>query len=240
MSSLMNRQFLQSQISSITSKRNQLDWLARYPQAEKVANFGCHIGGETLALMWLLDAQEAVGLDIEADNIRQAQDTLNHLREDIRQAQLAIQYGQADISEEDRDWWSRMPHFLTRQIFEEEFSLEYRTCDITKPTGLPDNYYDLAFCDFVLHHIWYDEIQDHEGQRVQFAVHEMARVVKPAGIVAARELIQFDDKPRLDFTGLLERAGLERVDVQEEEFKSLERYGWVGKYVYRKIASSGD
>lgn len=237
----MNRQFLQSQISSITSKRNQLDWLAAYPtQAEKVANFGCHIGGETLALMWLLDAQEAVGLDIEADSISQAQDTLGYLRENIEQTRRTIQFNLKGVSEEDRVWWSGLPYFFTHRVLEDDFSLEYRICDITQPTDLPNNYFDLAFCDFVLHHIWYDEMRENAGQDTKFTVNEMARVIKPGGIVAARELIQFDDKPRLDFTGLLERAGVERVDVQEEEFKSLERYGWVGKYIYRKIASSGD
>lgn len=235
----MNRQFLQSQIAGIESQRKGLEWLTLYvTQAETIANFGCHIGSETLALMWLLHAKEAVALDIKADSIRQAQDTFNDLREDVQQARHAIEYDLSGVSVEDRDWWSRIPQFFTHQILEEAFSLEYRTRDITKPTGLPDNYYDLAFCDFVLHHIWYDEIRENEEQGIQSAISEMARVVKPGGIVAACELIQFDDKPRLGFSRLFESVGLEIVDVQEEEFEGLNRKGWIGKYVYRKSATN--
>jgi SAM-dependent methyltransferase len=203
-------------------------------QAEKVANFGCNIGGETLALMWLLQANEATGLDIEADNISQAQDTLQNLQEDVVQARRNVKYPW--VSQEDRDWWSGAPHFFTHRILEQDFSLEYHIRDITKPTGLPDNHYDLAFCDFVLYHIWYDETREYAEQDTQFAISEMARVIKPGGLVAARELIQYDDKPRLAFSHLFETAGLTEVYIQEDEVEGLEGKGWVGKYVYRRGA----
>lgn len=229
----MNTQFLQVQIAGIESKRNKLEWLTPYlTRAEKIANFGCDLGGETLALMWLFQAQEAIGLDIDAEDIEQALDTLDGLQEEIIQARREMGY--AGVSQDDHIWWSEAPTFFTQRIVANDFSLEYRVSDITKPTGLTDNYYDLAFCDFVLHHIWYDESREDAEQDAQFAVNEMARIVKLGGIVAACELIQFDDKPRLDFARLFERAGLERVKVQEVQSQS--RKGWVGEYVFRKHA----
>lgn len=231
----MNRQFLQSQIAGIESQRYKLEWLAScLTHAEKIANFGCDLGSETLALMWLFQAHEAIGLDIDAEDVDQARDTLHGLQVEIAQARRAVDYPW--VSQNDRIWWSVAPTFFTQRIVADDFMLEYQVRDITRPTGLKDDHYGLAFCDFVLHHIWYDESRENAEQDVQLAVNEMARVVKPGGIVAAREPIHFDDKPQLDFARLFDNAGLEELLVEEEEFEDLER--WEGKYVYRKSASS--
>lgn len=223
---MQQRQYLQMQVMSIASQKSAIEWITEFQtEAEKVANFGCDIGGETLALMWLLDAGEGVGLDIDEKDIRQARDRFENLQQHVRQAERAVQY-YTWVSEEDRAWWLSVPEFFRQKLAQEGFHLDYLAKDITQPTDLPDDYYDLAFCDFVLHHIWYDKGRE----QTQLAVREMARVVRPGGGVAAKELIQFEDKPRLDFAKLFESSGLQQIAVEEHEVGA----GWVGQYFYRK------
>lgn len=88
------------------------------------------------------------------------------------------------------------------------FQVKYIVGDITKHTRLQSDYYDTAFCDFVLHHIWYDETRHNGKVDTQYTISEMMRVVKQGGIVAARELLQHGEKPTLDLKSLFEDVGL--------------------------------
>lgn len=76
----LQKTFLQMQIGNVLSRKQELEWLVQQGvQAESVANFGCHIGGETLALVWALGASEAVGLDKDEQAVLQARDTLKSI-----------------------------------------------------------------------------------------------------------------------------------------------------------------
>lgn len=213
----LNREFVRMQTGSLICKRDRLQWLmAQNVRAEKVVNFGCNIGIETLALMWVLGANEAIGIDKNETFICQAQNTLTNLKDDIVKMQRMLHSFPQTIPERDKTWWSgEIPDFLKTDLLREEFRLDFRVCDITEPVGLPSSYYDLAFCDFVLHHIWFDSERENAQDDTQFAINEMTRVVKPSGVVAAYELIQFSDKPKLDFRSLFEQAGLEIVHTRE-------------------------
>jgi SAM-dependent methyltransferase len=203
--------------------------------AEKIANFGCNIGGETLALMWVLGASEAIGLDIDEDEIRQARGTLASVQEEMRRIWWMLSYYPNKIAHDDKTWWNNeVPDFLKKAMLQEESTVTYVVSDITQPTGLPQDYYDVAFCDFVLHHIWYDDKRENAEGDTQFAVKEMARVVKPGGIVAVSELLQYSDKPKLDFGKLFEKAGLRIFHMRESEVNSPKGHGTVAEYICKK------
>lgn len=93
--------------------------------------------------------------------------------------------------------------------------VNYSVADFTRQTDLLEGHYDLAFCDFVLHHVWYDPQRAHPLEDTAFAISEMARVVRPEGYVAAFELIQYDNKPTLDFQPLFDRAGLQQSHYRQ-------------------------
>jgi len=224
------------QIGSLSTRVQQLQWLVEHNiRAEKIANFGCNIGGETLALMWVLGAREAIGLDIDEEEIRQAQDTLVSVQEEMQRIWRMLSYYPNEIAPDDKTWWNNeVPNFFKKALLQGESNVTYVVSDITQPTGLPQDYYDVAFCDFVLHHIWYDDKRENAEGDTQFAVKEMARVVKPSGIVAASELLQFSDKPKLDFGKLFEKAGLKIFHMREYEANGPTGNGTVAEYICKK------
>jgi ubiquinone/menaquinone biosynthesis C-methylase UbiE len=223
----IDKSFLDSQITSLLSRQQNLQWLVEQnTTADSIANFGCHIGGETLSLMYTFGAKEGIGIDIDESRINQAKTTYQNIKENLQRIWQMLQYYPSEISEDDKDWWNNhVPDFFRKDMIQEGFELSYIVQDITKPTQLKGNYYDFAYCDFVLHHIWYDETRSDPRNDTLVAICEMARVIKPGGIVAAKELLQFSDKPRLDFKKLFVSAGLlvkfEKVtNVSENERKS--------------------
>ena len=219
-----DKTFIQTQVGSLQSRKQELQWLIeQHITAKRIANFGCHIGGETLALMWIFNADEATGIDRDKMAINQAQTTLESLQEIVIRTWQEIQYFPDFVTESDKQWWyNDVPDFFKRAIIQSNFRVSYITHDITSPTSLTSDYYDLSYCDFVLHHIWYDEKRSNPQDDTLTAIREMARVIKPNGIVAMSELLQFSDKPKLDFKGLFEQVGLrviyEKVtDIEEEQ-----------------------
>jgi len=151
----MDKSFVQSQILSISVRKQELQWLVEHEiKAMRVANFGCHIGGETLALAWALNAKEVVGIDRDELVIQQAKNTFSYIREGIGRISHLLQY-YPDIAEEnDMSWWKdEVPDFFKRTIIHHDFQVKFIEGDITKQTSLESDYYDIAYCDFVLHHI---------------------------------------------------------------------------------------
>lgn len=221
-------EYLQKQIIvHLLHEKQELQWLIEQNvrHADKVADFGCGGGKKTLALMWALGASEAVGIDIE--DITPAQSMLKGIRHEITVIRSKLRSCR-DIPEDDLMWWNSVPDFLKRLPPEE--CIKFCQGNITKPTGLESDYYDIAFCHHVLHHIWFDQTQED----AQFAIREMARVVKPDGLVAAFEVLQYSDKPKLDFRPLFERAGLERVHTKETEESYSQGQRIVTEYLYKK------
>ena len=231
----LDRSFLQIQIGSLSNKKERLRWLVGLNvRAEKITNFGCNIGTETLALMWMLGASEAIGIDKDESCIHQAKDTLVYLKDSVMQIWFMLQHYPENIPEDDKEWWVTVPDFFKKGLLQEGFDVDFCVRDITKATELPSDYYDIAFCDFVLHHIWYDSKGKAAQEDTQFAVSEMARVVRPGGVVAAFELLQFSDKPKLDFSSLFEQVGLKPVHTKEIEVENSQEPGVVAEYLYKK------
>lgn len=222
---LQNRPYIQSELVKITNKKPNVNWLNMLNiQADKVADFGCQIGGETLALMWLLGASEGVGLDISENHIQRARDDLDELNDAIRDTWQSLQYYSDDISEVDKIWWyDSVPNFLKRDLASKQVT--FLVQDITLPTGLQREYYDVAFCNYVLHHIWLEEREDSEMRTVS-AIREMARVVNKSGFVAICERFEFPDTLVLEFRKLFRLAELTIVHEEERD--------GIGKYVCRK------
>lgn len=140
--------------------REQHSWLVNLPsRVERIANFGCWSGGEPFALIWTLDAKEIMVIEIEENNINE----------------LA---GQIDIVKH------RYPESLQGR------TLEYVCRDMTKPLPeLPDEHYDLAYCEDVLY-----ILHLHGGiDAVERGISQMIRVVKPNGFIVAVES-KFDAK----------------------------------------------
>lgn len=231
----LDKTFLQARIGVLLSRKKRLQWLADSGvRATTVANFGCHIGGETLALMWALGASEAVGIDKDEEAILQARNTLTYIQDDVKRIWRNLQYYSRDISEDDKMWRNdSVPSFFKEELLRDGCA-SYLIRDITEPTGLPSDYYDVAFCDFVLHHIWYDPERENAREDTGFAIKEMARVTRPGGVVAAFELIQYSDKQRLDLGSLFKEAKLELEHMEEREVDSPEERGVVAEYLCRK------
>lgn len=227
---------LQTRIGVIRGKEERLSWLLDLGiSANKVINFGCSGGTDTLALMCFLDSNEGVGLDIDNNAIDQAGSIYRTIYENVQYFKRMMQLYPHIFSEDDKAWWSKVPQFFKQSLFRDTFRLAYIVQNITQPSSMPSNYFDIAFSDFVLHHIWYDENSDTSLHDTFKTIQEMTRVIKPGGLVASFELVQYANKPKLDFDSLFLKAGLEQVHLLEYETQLWRGgTGIVGEYCYRK------
>ena len=123
--------------------------------------------------MCILEARQAAGVDKDDGSIRNARSTLAIIQN------IALAKGVPLDA----------PSFLREPALKEV--VQFYTADITEPTELPPDYYDIAFCDYVLNHIWLDKGE----AATQGAIEEMARVVRPGGLVAAHEPTQRTSDP---------------------------------------------
>ena len=194
-------QFQQFEINNIHGLCEKLRWLEPYiVDAPNVVHFGCSIGLQTIALAWKFSSSAVMGLDIKGNNILQAQINLSELRKELG------------------------------DLIPEECVINFEVQDVTLPTSLRKNYYDLAFADYVLYQIWFAEGGPRVSCKTKFAVSEMVRVVKPGGgYVAAYESRQHKDGRTLDFRGLFEQFNLTEVHVEK-----LDGYSKAAKYIYSK------
>ena len=203
--------------------------------AKQIINFGCNIGTETLSLMYFFGAREGLGIDKNEQSIHQAQSTLRNLREEVVRIHRMVEYYPQLLSDEEKNWWENVPDFFKRDLVHELFKLDYQVHDFTTQSNIPSNSFDLAFCDFVLHHIWYEENDISNPVNTRFAVQEMARVLRPGGTLAAFELVQFEKRPRLDFKLLFLQADLELIHVNEQKESSPIKGDYIiGEYCFRK------
>jgi SAM-dependent methyltransferase len=140
--------------------RDQHSWLVNLPsRAERIVNFGCWSGGEPFALIWTLDAKKIMVVEIEEKNIKELVEQIDIVKH-------------------------RCPESLQGRTF------EYVCRDMTEYLPeLPDQYYDLAYCENVLY-----ILHLHGGiDAVERGISQMIRVVKPNGFIVAVEP-KFDAK----------------------------------------------
>lgn len=157
-----------------------LSWLMVHNlKVDVIANFGCDIGVETLALMWSFGAEEAVGVDINPADIDTAQMGIDQIKGYLEECRRAANLVITDIN--DRQWWLFcVPNSIKRGMLP-----TYINADMRMHTGLEDNYYDLAYCASVLYHL-------NIGDGLTKAISEMHRVVKVGGYIVVDEPIKIN------------------------------------------------
>jgi len=209
-------QYLQSHIQSMSltislveKHRWKTDWLLNLGvDFTSVVNCGCNIGYETLALLWLLDAQEAVGVDKDRDSIDQAQSMVGNFLEDIKAIRRTLPYAR------------EIPQNLCLQVeslldkYEKRVLPSFMVADITKTTDLLNDHFDLAYCERVLYHIACGDTKS-AMKDVLFAVEEMARVTKPGGLIVAIEpnTCSPDDNTPVRLDQVFCQTGLTNVEI---------------------------
>ncbi len=227
----MGETFLQTQIDQLLSREQRLEWLVQLGvRAASVANFGCAAGGETLALMWALGASQATGLDEDEGAIRQAQDTLRSIQDTVKGMGRCLRHD-AEGDQAGRN--ESVLDFFKRDLLQAG-GVSFLVRDMTAFTGLPSDHYDVAYCDFVLYHIWHDAARENAPRDTAFAVSEMARVTRPGGAVVVSEPIGYFERPGPDFTLLFQVADLEIEYEEEREIDGLDEQGVVARYLCRK------
>lgn len=180
-------------MSAIFGLREDYSWLGNLPsQIERIANFGCYSCIEPFKLIWTLDAKEVMVVDIEERYI----EGLRNKEDEIKQ---------------------RIPESL------QERKIKYVCGDMTTPLpDLPDQYYDLAYCEDVLY-----TLQNIDA--LERSISQMIRIVKSNGFIVAVESkfgVQFETwklgKPIIppvpisepqDMSALFSSKGLKKVEV---------------------------
>lgn len=209
-------------ISSVERHRWKTDWLLNLSlDFTSVVNFGCSIGYETLSLLWLLDAQEAVGVDKEQSSIDQARSMVRSFLEDIEAIRRTLYYA-TEIPEGLRSQVDTLLDECGKRV-----PPSFVVADMTNRTDLPTDHFDLAYCERVLYHIACGDAKSVMSD-VLFAVEEMARVTKPGGLIVAIEpnTCSPDNHTPVRLHEAFCRAGLVSVEIDEGLF-SVE-----GKTVY--------
>jgi SAM-dependent methyltransferase len=129
-------------------------WLGNIPsRIDKIVNFGCWSGGEPFALLWTLNANEVVVVEIEEKFI-----------EEFRKQIEIVKH--------------RYPESIHNR------SIKYICRDMTETLSeLPDQCYDLAYCEDVLYTIPLNR----DMNALDRGINQMIRVVKSNGYIIAVE-----------------------------------------------------
>ncbi len=208
--SSLDKAFIQSQIQAVSQIRSDYDWMPEHGlRVEKAINFGCEMPGQTLALMWAVGAREVAGVDPVDDHVVREETNLLRLQAGLQATWKAMVGGDEDVPRQDRILWNEgVPEFFKSEVTRVDHSIDFAIADYTKYVNLPESYYDLAFCDFVLHKFMWDKNLPDPEMTTRYVVGQMARTVRPGGFVAAYELARSQLNRPVDFRGLFEQTGL--------------------------------
>ena len=121
-------------------------------------------------------------------------------------------------------WNEGVPEFFKSELARVDHSIDFVIADYTKYVELPQSYYDLAFCDFVLHKcMWSKDTPDPEME-TRYILGQMARSVRPGGFISAYELVRSGLNPPIDLRGLFEQTSL-----QVKYIRNFQIDNWRGK-----------
>jgi len=233
----MDTSFLQTQIDAISAWRLEFQWLVDYGlTAEKTVNFSCEPTGKALGLMWAVEAEKLLALDPSDLVVHQEETTLSRIQKDLR-AYWDYLYKSDDVADEEVQWWNEeVPDFFKQEMTKLDFYIDYIVRDYTKFVNIPPNFFDLAFCDFVLHQIRWDKTRKDPAQDTRFVINQMARLVRPGGVVAAFEWVQTATYERLDFRRIFETSGsgLTVIHTHEERVDSWRGKGYAAAFICQK------
>jgi SAM-dependent methyltransferase len=227
---LSHLQFIQVMLRSLDGYRPNAEWLATLlPISPVVADFGCSVGHETLALALFLEPAEIVGIDVDPEAIRQAQDTARNLRDSIDAADRLLPYIRSSRGGSYRSIVEFVAFLKARPM------PQFLTADVSKRTPLSRDHFDLAYCERVLYCLACAH-DDPSPNAVSPALAEMFRVIKPGGLFVGIEPISCSPQSlaTLDLGPTIESVGGTLV-IDEATAPHL---GNMRAYVARKWPSS--
>ncbi|GAB4581852.1 MAG: hypothetical protein Fur0022_46030 [Anaerolineales bacterium] len=200
--------FLQKQIEAISAWRIEYQWLVDFGiDVEKAVLLGCEPAGKALGLMWAIQSEKLLGIDPSERAVHQQESNLSKLQKELR-AYWDFLYKSDEVTDEDIAWWNEeVPEFFKQELTKYDHFIDFITRDYTKFINVPANFFDLAFCDFVLHKIRWDKTRNDPPQTTRFVIGQMARLVRPGGLVVAYEWVQTGPHERLDFRRIFETSG---------------------------------
>ncbi len=209
-----------------------IDRLLELGEFESIADFGCGDGWETLALVMKLNASVAIGIDKEQALIDKARIMVGEIYQQLEtNRQLvpqirAILANPAHFSKLSVDVRSKAKNLINK--YEKLLLPSYRRGDITsgeKDTGLPPNHFALVYCKYVLYHIYCAE-NSPTVPNIRAAIQEVARVVKPGGLVAIDEpdTCSPNDDRQVELKPYFLQAGLRPIRENDPSFEGTELY----------------
>jgi SAM-dependent methyltransferase len=124
------------------------DYGDQFRSKSKALNIGCDSGYEALAIMWFLQAESVLGIDIDIGNVNTYAASL---QTDLSEAKRSLNYQW--VTDDDREWWqSSVPEFLKREIFPEFLECDAVSLSECLPSSKLESF-DLVYCSNVLCHI---------------------------------------------------------------------------------------
>jgi SAM-dependent methyltransferase len=231
-----SKTFIQNQVEGITRIWQDYTWMTRKGlPIERAINFGCEIPGQTLALMWASGAREIAGLARTDETAVHEEDNMMRLQNELQGAWDDMVVGQGGYEDADRAAWNdTIPDFFKNNVIRADHSIDYAIADFTKFVPLPEAYYDLAFCDFVLHKLMWDQTLEDAEMTTRFVIGQMSRSVRPGGFVSCYEMARIPLLPPIDFRGLLEQSGLTVVYQGDDSINNWRGKGQVSALIAQK------
>lgn len=229
--------FLEKQIATVSAWRLEFQWLVDFGlSVEKAVNLGCEPSGKSLGLMWAVEAEKLLGIDLSERVSHQEESNFARTQRDLQTFWNHL-YKSDEATDEDINWWNEtVPDFFKQELTKQDHFIDFIARDYTKFMNVPGNFFDLAFCDFVLHKIRWDRTRKDPEQETRFIIQQMARLVRPGGIVAAYEWLQTGVQTRLDFRHIFETAGanLHVVHMHEDRVDNWRGKGYAVALICQK------
>jgi SAM-dependent methyltransferase len=199
----------------------RFEWFKQHlPRVRTILNVGCGHGRETFALMWALDATEAIGIDKDddpdvPDKIYTAQSLAWQIQNFSRifdQAIAQLARGcTKEYCEELRAWFDgRVPSEIKSGTAPLFYKMNVSARCPQHPSG-----FDLMYCRYVL-----DKIADKDEGMLRSAIRNMKSRVRPGTgrIVAVEPSVKEKDGVlvRYKFESYFEELGVEILVVKDE------------------------
>jgi SAM-dependent methyltransferase len=217
---------LVSTVQNVDDYKYNIDWLLQLrPSFDSIINFGCNIGYETIALAWILNSKEVIGLDKNADCIRQATDKVKTIREDIENVRRYLQYELGW----DEEFRVAVQNLL--QSFAGKVAPQFVEDDAILATKIPENHFDLVYCERFLYHFACED--KHELQKhTKNVIESMTRAARLGGFIVCIEpkVCSFEDNRIVNLVSAFEQNNLEKVDVSHIS----PQIDYEAVYVYQK------
>ena len=236
--SKLEKSFVVAQVDRVVEWQREYRWLAELGvTASNIAHFSCGTGESTLGLMWAVDSIHAVGLDMDSKRLQEGRDRLSQLQWEMDAIWKRLRVSESLPIQEFMWWNDDVPDFLKHNLLEEIFSLTFvRGSVFPSENQLEHEAYDLAFCDNVLHQIWWDRSRADAEEDTRNAIGSMMRIVRPGGYLACFEWVEQRFRPKLDFRRLFEQMQLDVVFAQEIRLDNWRGRGQAAGFLCQKRA----